>query len=347
MNATFGDRRSRLSWALAACVTLGALPAYGSGAENVATARELYKQGADALDAGKSSLAVERLTAAWALVQTPVIGFDLARAHLAMGHLVEAREAALAVARTPVAPDETTRSTQARGDADKLATSIAPRIPRVNIRFAGGALGHATVKLDGVVVPEAALTVSRQTNPGTHTAVVDTDDGRHAEGTATVAEGETKELVLTLPAPIVAPPPAAVAVVPPPAVVTPAEPRDHAPTSESHLSPLVWIGGVAGGLGLAVGAITGAFALSEASTVRSGCSQKVGADFACPPELSSDLSAAHTFATVSTIGFITAGVGAGVLVLGVVLSGKRSPDTHAGVRVLPMLGPISGIAGTF
>lgn len=345
MNATSGDRRWLVSWALAACVTLGALPAYASGAENVATARELYKQGADALDAGKSALAVERLTAAWALVQTPVIGFDLARAHLAMGHLVEAREAALAVARTPVASDETTRSTQARGDADKLASSIGLRIPHVNIRFAGGTLGHATVKLDGVVVPEAALTVARQTNPGAHTATVDTDDGRHAEGAATVTEGETKEIVLTLPpAPASAPPP--VAVVPPPAVVTPGEPpHDSAPASTSHVSPLVWIGAATGGVGLAVGAITGAFALSEAATVRNGCNLHVGADTVCPPSLSSDLSAANTFATVSTIAFVTAGVGAGVLVLGLVLSGQRAPGAHA--RVVPMLGPISGVSGTF
>ena len=316
----------------------------------MATARELYKQGADALDAGKSSLAVERLTAAWALVQTPVIGFDLARAHLAMGHLVEAREAALAVARTPVASDETTRSTQARTDADKLAASIGTRIPHVNIRFAGGALGHGTVKLDGIVVPEAALTVARQTNPGAHTATVDTDDGRHAEGAVTVAEGETKEIVLTLPPPpaVVTPPPVAVVPPPPGAVVTPPPgepPHDRPPAPTSGVSPLVWIGAAAGGVGLAVGAITGAFALSEAATVRNGCNLHVGADIVCPSSLSSDLSAAHTFATVSTIGFITAGVGAGVLVLGLVLGGKHTTDTHA--RVVPMFGPISGVAGTF
>ena len=347
MNATSGDRRRLTSWALAACVVLGALPAYGSGAENVATARELYKQGADALDAGKSSLAVERLTAAWALVQTPVIGFDLARAHLAMGHLVEAREAALAVARTPVGADETARSTQARADADKLAVSIGTRIPHVNIRFAGGAIGHGTVKLDGIVVPEAALTVARQTNPGAHTATVDTDDGRHAEGAVTVAEGETKEIVLTLPPPpaIVTPPPVT-GVAPPTVVTPPGEPvHDRPPATTSGVSPLVWIGAAAGGVGLAVGAITGAFALSKAATVRDGCNLHVGADIVCPSSLSSDLSAAHTFATVSTIGFITAGVGAGVLMLGLVLGGKRTSDTHA--RVVPMFGPISGVAGTF
>jgi hypothetical protein len=312
-----------------------------SSTENVATARELYKAGADALDAGDAKGALEKLTAAWALAQTPVIGETLARAHLALGHLVDARESALAVARLPPAPNETARSTQARQDAEALAKAIAPRIPHVKLAVEGLASHHATIKLDNAIVPEAALAVARQTNPGTHAATVDTDDGRHGEGSVTVAEGETKDLVITLgpPAPD-APPPHDVTPI-----SNPPSPTPIAPTSST--SPLVWVGIATTGVGVAVGAITGAFALSEASTVKANCTAKSPTDGAliCGSNYTGDLSTAKTMATISTVGFVVGGVGVAVLVTGLILSGKKHTEKTAIVR--PFVGPISGFQGSF
>ncbi len=315
--------------------------------QNVATARELFKQGADALDVGDAKTAEEKLSAAWALAQTPVIGASLARAHLALGQLVEAREAALAVARLPPTPNETTRSAQARTEAEGLALQIAPRIPHVKIAIEGLADHEATIKLDGVIVPQAALSVSRQTNPGNHTGTVDTDDGRHAEGTITLGERETKDLILTLGAPT-APRVTEPAVVPPTKTVPPPVIAPPPPTSST--SPLVWVGIATTGIGVAVGAVTGAFALSEASTVKSHCVNVSPTDsqFVCGPSYTGDLSSARTMATVSTVGFIVGGVGVVVLITGLILSGKKheTPAAQA-VRVVPMIGPISGVSGTF
>jgi len=334
--------------ALVLGLAANAMAAGPESSENVATARELYKAGADALDAGDAKTALEKLTAAWALAQTPVIGATLARAHLAVGHLVDARESALAVARLPVATNETARSTEARKEADALAAQIATRIPHVNLKVVGLANHDATVKLDGATVPLAALSVLRQTKQGPHTATVDTDDGRHGEGTVTVGEGETKELSIVVPALASNTPPvqdttpskpSTTPVVTPPPTPTPI-------VTSSSTSPLVWIGIAATGAGVAVGAITGAFALSEASTVKSNCTG-VGADKLnyCGPNYTGDLSTARTMATISTIGFIVAGVGVGVLVTGLVLSGKKHTETTA--SVLPMIGPVSGFSGAF
>lgn len=341
--ATSG-RRSGIVGALLVGALLAVAPtalAAPPSAENVATARELYKQGADALDAKDPKTAIEKLTAAWSLVQTPVIGFDLARAHLALGHLIEAREAALAVVRVPVAPDETDRSTRARADASKLAESIEPRIPHVLVRLTNvGADRTATVKVDGVVVPTAALAVARQANPGPHTATVDVDDGRHLDASVTVAEQETKELVLALP-----PPPEK---GPPPKNVVPPNHDGTLPppvVARSGVSPLVWIGAATTGAGFVVGAVFGGLALSAASTVKANCTLKVGNDFVCPPAYSSDLSAERTYALVSTIGFIGAGVGVAVLVTGLILGGSKGGDKAA--HVAPFIGPISGMGGTF
>lgn len=325
--------------------------ARGAGAEaneNVGTARELYKLGADALDAGDAKTALEKLSAAWALAQTPVIGTSLARAHLALGHLVDAREAALAVARLAPAPNETARSTTARREAETIARDIAPRIPHLKLAVDGLADHSATIKLDGVSVPSAALSVARQANPGPHTATVDTDDGRHAEGSITIGEGETKDFVITLPAPSPNAPPPTHHDEPATTTPTPGAPTPAPVTVSSGTSPLVWVGIATTGLGVAVGAVTGAFALSEASTVKSNCTGvgKDGSNF-CGPNYTGDLSTAKTMATISTIGFVVGGVGVAVLVTGLVLSGKKHTETPAAARIAPMLGPISGVQGSF
>lgn len=342
MSVTSGDLR-RLSAAACFAASLVAGVAHAAPpSENVATARELYKQGADALDAHDVRTAVAKLSSAWALVQTPVIGLDLARAHLGMGALVDAREAALAVMRIPPAPDETARSREARAEATKLAESLAPRIPHVTLRVHGAGAEQATVKLDGRVVPPAALTVARQANPGPHVATIDTDDGRHAESSVTLAEGESKELVLQLPepkaAPTVAPPP-----VTPPATTTSAPTSTPSTTRErvTYISPLVWIGVATTGVGLAVGAIGGGVALGAASTVSAHCTTIINGVNVCPPQYASSLSMGNAAATISTIGFVAAGVGAGALVTGLLLSGKRDVTTSA--RLVPMLGATTGL----
>lgn len=212
--------------------------------EQIATARELYKQGADALDALDAKTAVEKLVAAWALVQTPVIGFDLARAQLALGHLVEAREAALAVARLPAVATETPKSQQARTQSFDMADAIAKRIAHVTIRIEGlDPDREAQVKLDGATIPRAALSVTHQVNPGKHRITIDLADGQKREGTVSLAEGETKELVLDVPAPL----PANAKPLPPAPIAT--SPIGSAPPPEKSrsISPVVWIGaGVTG-----------------------------------------------------------------------------------------------------
>ena len=344
MNATSGDLARAGAAACLAVLLVTRAAAAAPPSENVATARELYKQGADALDAHDVKTAVTKLKSAWSLVQTPVIGFDLARAYLATGQLVDAREAALAVMRIPVAFDETDRSRRARDEAAKLAEALAKRIPHVTIRIEGKEVEQATIKLDGIVIPRDALTVARQANPGAHTATIDVEDGRHAEGTVTVAEGESKELVLTVPAPAPKPPPDVKGDSPKHDVVV-APPPDTRPRERvTYVSPLVWVGAVTTGAGLALGAITGAVALGAASTVSAHCNvlTKDGVGV-CPPQYASDLSTGNTAAALSTVGFIAAGVGAGVLVTGILLSGKRDAPASA-ARVVPMLGGTMGAA---
>ena len=342
--ATSGNRRLATS-ALALVLFLGARAAHATNPSesDIATARELYRQGADALDMGSPKAAVEKLAQAWALVQTPVIGTDLARAHKALGHLVQAREVALAVQRIPVTHDETSRSTQARSDADRIAADLEPRIAHLKILLAGVGDGYTpTVKLDGTLLGDAALPVARQADPGEHLAILDTDDGRHAEATVTLGEGETKEITLTVGAPSGPPKPQK-----PPETVIIQQSPSLAPPPPSKLSAGVWVGIVTTGVGVLTGAFAGAFALSAASIVHSSCTS-VGTDgkFYCPPSHTGDLDAANTLGIVSTVGFVAGAVGATVLIVAIVASSGKHHDARA--RVLPWIAPLGGgLAGTF
>lgn len=336
MNATFG-RATILLFALAAAAH-AAPPS-----ESVATARELYKQGSEALDAKDYKTALDKLTAAWALVQTPVIGVDLARAHLALGHLVDARESALGVMRIAPASDETARSREARDEAAKIAEALAPRIPHVTIKLQGAIPEGTTVKLDGHSIPLAALSVSHQVNPGAHKIEIDTVDGRHLGTSIEVRERETKE--------------AALGPLPEATVNEPTNPRVDAnpyavkektaekPVATTSISPLVWVGGSVAVLGLGFGIVGGAIAMGSASNLSSHCTTMINGKYVCPPQYASDLSTGNTAATLSTVGFIAAGVGVGALVIGVLLSGKHETTAQRGVpRFAPMLGAVNGVS---
>jgi hypothetical protein len=321
---------------LAAALLSWSAPSLAAGPtpEQIATARELYKQGADALDALDAKTAVEKLVAAWALVQTPVIGFDLARAQMAVGHLVEAREAALAVSRLPAVPTETARSTQARTQSQEMADAIAPRIAHLTVKVTGLAPDQdAVIKLDGAIVPREALTVAHQVNPGAHTATIILPDGQKREETITLAEGAKSELVLETPTPL---PPTE---KPPPLVIAPTTTTAPPPEKQRPISPIVWIGVGVTGAGLAIGAIAGAFALSEAGAVRDRCTLVIGLDHVCSQADAGHLSSASTSATISTVGFIGAGIGVGIIVTGLILTVTH---TSKSARLTPF-----GVAGTF
>jgi hypothetical protein len=117
-----------------------------------------------------------------------------------------------------------------------------------------------------------------------------------------------------------------------------------APHRSSALKLVPWIGfGVAAG-GLVLGGVTGILAISKHSTLSDECKNGCG-----PGQPQSDLSAYHTMGTLSTVGFIIAGVGAAAGITGVILlvtQPKTEPTT--GLQVTPVIGLGSlGATGTF
>ncbi len=334
-------RRLALSFAFCFAVlppaVAGAQPRAPS-AQELETARTLYKEGKELRARGDLRGALEKLQAAHALGNTPVTGIELARTQVMMGQLVEAREVCLYIARIPVAPDETEKSAEARAEAATLAEQLRPRIGTLLARVDGLAPGEpAHLSIDGAVVPDAAFSEAQKVNPGRHIVVVRAGEGptaREVRGEAVVAEGQSAEVAITVP-----PPPA----LPPP---QPPAPPPMQPAPSSGAGPvIVRIGfgtAIAGG---AVGLIAGITAMTKKGPLSYECNAGRQCDTASGG--TPDLNTARTWANVSTVAFVIGGAGVVVGVAGL-LSGKPAPKPSESAFVSPWLGlGAAGVYGRF
>ena len=333
--------RAVLAFALALSATsLTAAPGLAQprapSAQELETARSLYKEGKELRAHGNLRGALEKLQAAHALGNTPVTGIELARTQVMVGQIVEARELCLYIARIPVAGDETEKSAEARAEAAKLGEELRPRIPTLRVKVEGlPAEETARLFIDGVRVPDAALTEPQKVDPGKHAVSIRVGEGaaaREARGEGVVAEGQAGELVLVVPPrPLVAGPPP----VPRP------EP-EQGPSTGRVMVKLGFASAIAGG---AVGLIAGITALNKKGQLSTECS----ADFKCPGDTGgqADLSTARDWANVATVAFVVGGAGLVVGIIGLV-TGKGAPERRDHAMISPWIGAgAAGLDGRF
>lgn len=330
--------------ALSAAPSAQAQPAQPSAAD-LESARELYKEGKALRDKGDLKGALKRFKAAHAYGQTPVTGLELGKTHIALGELVEAREVLLSVGRTKVASDETEKSAAARTEAADLAEQLRGKIPTLTVKVTGVPEGTAIqILVDGALVPAVGLGAIRKTNPGSHTVIVRAS-GKEASRPATLKEGESAEVVVSMEG-------ASAAPTGPTGPTGPGPTGPGGPTDGSKPAPdgggrkihvLTWIGAGVGVAGVGVGTVTGLMALSKASKVDSACANKV-----CPTSAKSDVDSGRTLATVSTIGYIAGGVGVAAAAVGFFVLSKPASAGAAPARVQVVAGPsYLGLDGRF
>jgi len=323
---------------LAFATEVSAQSAAQPSAADMETARTLYQQGRQLRDQGNLAAAMDKFKAAHALAGTPVTGIHLAQAQADLGLLVEARETCLSILRMQVKPDETERSVEARKDAAKLAESLEPRIPSLVVRVDGVQEGVAlAVTIDGQAMPHAAMGMVRKVNPGRHEVRVSASGYLEAAEQLSLAEGESRELALSLRA---APPGAEpVAVVSPPGETASAPP----PRAEGRdgMSPFAVAGFIVAGSGAAVGTLSGLLAMQQTSELEDKCTGNQ-----CPPDAHGDLDNGRMFGTVSTVAFGVAAVG---LTVGIVALLAQDDEPEAPPpRVSPWVGLGSaGVGGVF
>jgi hypothetical protein len=331
------SRRLAFALVLAAASLSGAAAhaqAHPPTAQELETARTLYKEGKELRAQGDLRGALEKLQAAHALGNTPVTGIELARTYVLVGQIVEAREVCLYIARMPTAGDETEKSVEARTEAAHLAEELRPRIPTLRVKIEGlPADESAHLSIDGVSVPDAALTEPQKVDPGKHTVAIRVGEGptaREARGAGMVNEGQAGEVTLTVP--------------PKPAVVVPVVGPDAPQPRPSRTGPLlVKIGfgtAIAGG---SLALIAGFSAINKANGLAGECPYNH-----CPPGTpTSDLEASRTWATVTNVAVVIGSAGVVVGIIGL----WRSRSTTArieGASLAPWIGVgAAGLDGRF
>jgi hypothetical protein len=305
------------------------------------TARALMQEGRALRDKGDLKSALDRFHGANEIMHVPTTALEVAKVQVSLGLLVEARDTVAAIRQSPEAPNDPEPFKEARAKLLELDAGLEGRVPSITIVVHGAAEGDSpAVAIDGVKVPAAAAKLARSVDPGHH---VVTASSSSAEGKQEidVREGQTASVEVTLVAS---------------GATTPAAPAEEAsqesapPSSRSHgPTTLTWIGAGVAGAGVIAGSITGAMVLSKTSQLRGQCPGNV-----CPSSSFGSLDSTGTLATVSTVSFVVAGVGAGVAIVSLVVGhGTSTPEPaaappSAGLHFTPWVGLGSaGVNGSF
>jgi hypothetical protein len=315
--------RSSLSL-LALFVILGPATAHAQTEADKSTARQLGQQGQAALDAHDWKRAEDAFRRAEGLFHAPSLELGIARADAHLGKFVEAWEHYNRI----IVENVTTTPVFKRALADAKAEigTVEGRRARVTLAITGGS-DAPHVLVDGVALKQEALGIERFIDAGHHTVDVTADGFKPATASFDVAEGKAASLTVALEkAPIViAPPPTAAAGVGSPST---------APSGSSLNKTLGISALTVGGAGLVLGAITGVVALGDHSSLSGPCGSGT-----CPVTQQSALSGYHTMGTLSTVGFIVAGVGiAGGVVLLLTSPKAHGAGSAGGTVVTPYVG---------
>jgi hypothetical protein len=301
------------------------------------TARSAMDEGDRRFEQKDYAGALSSYQAAHAIMGVPTTGYEVAKAQVALGLLVDGRDTALAVVRIPVKPGEPAVFAKARADAATLAEALVDRIPSILVHVSGLAPGiDAGVKIDDAELSAAARAAPRKVNPGVHTVTVHAPGYAEDRRQVDVAERADVVVDVALRAEEPAPSPA----------LAPAAPPAEAPPASRPAPVLAYTALAIGGVGLGVGAVTGVMSLSQASDAKSHCNGN-----ACPSSQQSAIDTSRNYAWVSDVGF---GLGIAGAAVGTWLLLTR-PDGSAAARTgISMVaaspavgGGVVGVTGSF
>jgi hypothetical protein len=326
------DRRRawRAAFAIPFAAILFASPSFAQQptASDRETARSLMAEGREKRDAGDLPAALKAFVAADTIMHVPTTGLEVARTLDKMGQLVEARETLLAVLRIPAQPSDPAPFSEARRAAEALDADLTKRIPSLVVDASSELPGPITVIVDDQTIPPNLVAIPRKLNPGKH-VVVAKAAGEEARETIDLAPREQRHVMLKV---VKKPPPPK-----PEPHEDPGPDTGEGPSGNDATRPpiplVTWIGLGVGAAGLVSGTITGIISISKTSDI--DCEQ-------CSRDRQPDIDSASTFATVSDVSFIVAGVGVAVAAVGYFVLRPAKPAITGFVTVTP-----AGLAGTF
>jgi len=317
--------------------------AFATDATAKGAARDLAKEAKRDFDAGHFEAAQRKFQQAYEVAKVPTLALWAARALVKQGQLVAASELYQQALKL-VANDLWVGKAQqkAQADAGKELAELQPRIAHLRVRVEGGEASQVAITIDDVKIASALYGVEIPADPGRR-RIVGNRDGKTAEQTIDLGEGERKEVVLKFPAA------SSTVVVPVVAnsqsgslrMSTPASPEPRSGSSRGKAQRTWgWVAVGVGAAGLITGAVTGIIVLSN-SGLRSDCQNGV-----CDPAKvdNSKMNRYNLAHDLSTAGFIVGAVGT---VVGVTLL-LWTPKHESDPQVALWLGPGSaGVKGAF
>lgn len=333
--------------ALSACLLALALATAGSAAAAPSAsdkdiARKLMDDGKARMKEGDTAHAIEAFAKAHDIMHVPTTGLALAKAQVAAGRLVEAREVLAETIKLPRERGEPAVFDAARKQARELDRELKARVPRLRAKLRGAQA--VRLSLDDAELELAQANDPIPVNPGKHALSARSVEGGEVTADFEIAERETKDIELVVPAQgsAKASPTAGAATPakapPPPETVRPPD-AEREPERTSLAMGLIYGGFSVGAVGLVVGMITGGLTVGKASDITPLCERDI-----CAPEVRGDLESARTLAAVATVSVIVGLAGAAVGIVGLTLPRKATATGSTGLRLGLQSG---GIGGTF
>jgi serine/threonine-protein kinase len=273
---------------------------------NAVAAESLFNEARTLLDKGRFEEACERFSRSEQL--DPAVGtlLNLGECYERLNKIASAWGAYRQAAALAVTRNDERRATLAR----RAAAKIEGRLAKLTITVDGGASSSVAITRNGVRVDPAAIDTTLPVDPGPQVIAATAPDHQPWQTTLELAAGESR----TVHVPELRPNPAPTAA-PAAATERPAPPRDVAPRAPAQTKIAVGLE-IGGAVVLVGGFVLGGLALSTWSTVLESCPDATCRNSADRDRLASDVSTAHTLATLSTVS-----VAAGTIALtsGVVL----------------------------
>jgi hypothetical protein len=304
----------------ALALVLFANTALADDAADTATARALGIEGVTLADAGKCKEAIEKLERAEKLHHAPTTATRLAECEIETGKLVRGTERLQRVVHERLPPNAPPVFVAATTRASTLLAATLPRIATLRISVSPAPASEISLTIDDEPASDAILDSDRHIDPGVHEIKVHAPGFMPETHSATLAEGETKSLIIELRRDAGTPLPHAT--------------HDDEP---SKVPAILAFGIGAAGLGV------GVYAATVADQKSKILEQRCDPNHVCAPELHPALDEAKKWATISTVGFITAGAGVTTAVVLLLLSGSKKQPA-----VRPAIGATSfGVDGVF
>jgi hypothetical protein len=314
----------RLRMGLVAVMFAGRVWAQDSG--DMATARTLGTEGLRLAETGNCTAAVEKLSRAEKMHHAPTTLERLGECEIAIGHFVDGSESLRRVMREHIPegspPVFFTAQTRARAALDQAM----PHIGKVRVDVVGPSAGDVSLKIDNVAVSNASIGAERPIDPGTHTIEANAPGFKPSSQRFDVSDGGSRSVSLTLERAPEQPKPVVVDT-------THHDEGTHTTTPvtttrRNYVPAFVAFGGA--GAALVFGSIFGGVAIGKKSDLTSACGGT-----ACPPSQQGAFDDAKTFANLSTVGFVVAGITATVGIVLVIVAPRHTVVENVALRIAP------------